>query len=358
MALPSVKPVATDSATDAGADAGPPVVVATGFTLGNAIVVDDANVYFAGSGWFDDAGFNPEIRLVQVPKGGGAPVTRAAPLAATGSGPLLAVDAANVYFCGSNVHTLYVPIAGGNAVDLTPTLTVFADGAQSDCEGLVIDDANIYSGGGNIPTVWSMPKAGGTPVEFAGPRPAPPAPQVTFARVFEAVDGTYAYWLYNGAGSAPWGIEKAPVAGGPPTQIASESPDGGGAFDRGLPYVNENCLVTGGTLYWGRMNGAGTIWSLPVTGGTPTLLRATNHPMIAEAQIATDGTNIYFYQQTPGGFTIEKMPIAGGAQTTVAHDPFGANPGVVGGPVLAVDRTSVYWFSFDGSYGTLYKAPK
>ena len=334
----------------AGGGAGVPVALATGFVHGHAVAVDATNVYFIGDGWHEAGGINYEVRLMQVPKIGGTPVMRYASVQ-EGPAPGIALDAANVYFCGSNYHTMYVPIAGGDAVDLTPTLTDFGDGAGALCEGIDVDTDYVYSAGGNDPVIWRMPKTGGTPVEFAGNPTTPPS--VTWVRHFRAVDGTSGYWLYEG--SAFYAIERAPVAGGGPSPLASTDPAGGGALDMNVSFINENLVVWNGYLYWAR-GGDQTIWSLPVTGGTPKKLIAASGTIV-QGQIATDGTSIYWNQQNSQSYSVQKMPIAGGSQTIVVQDPYASSGGY--GVTIAVDGTSVYWLSISAALvTTLYKAPK
>jgi hypothetical protein len=121
------------------------------------------------------------------------------------------------------------------------------------------------------------------------------------------------------------------------------TPDAGGV----PPNVGDNACLTidSANVYWGTGAAAGSVWSVPIGGGTPSLVigsQAMPHPM------ASDGTNLFFGDQGGGATTctgsIQSVPVGGATKV---------NPIASGQcyPLdVVVDATNVYWTnSGDGS---------
>jgi hypothetical protein len=340
---------------DSGAEAGVPVVLATGFDVGNSITSDGTSVFFFAANWHDDGGLVQETRLVQVPVGGGPLTTR---FTYSGGNPQggtpepgggITVDGTNLFFCGS-AHAWRMPIAGGNPVDLMPTsappMGFFGCGIP------VVDAVNLYSGAdSNDPTIFSVPKIGGTPSYFAGPD----LPNTAAIGGYPmASDGTYVYWVpFSGAYSHT--MQRALGTGGATeTFVAAPDPDAGAL--QYLGFVTSNLVFTGGDLYWMEFatGFAPTyLWKVPTSGGTPTVVAQGNY---FYEGIATDGAFIYWFEGLNGIYSVKKTSVAGGGPvTTVVADAISISGGPGPGPELfTVDSTNVYWFDPPN----LYKATK
>jgi hypothetical protein len=120
----------------------------------------------------------------------------------------------------------------------------------------------------------------------------------------------------------------------------------GNGCDAGAGQVGDNaCLTIDGTnVYWGSgFNTGGTVWSVPIAGGCPSML-VTNQQ--APHGMASDGTNLFYANEgtnNGGNGSIQRIPIAGGTPTPIAT-------GQAFPTDVAVDATNVYWVnSGDGS---------
>jgi hypothetical protein len=119
------------------------------------------------------------------------------------------------------------------------------------------------------------------------------------------------------------------------------------APDSGVPpVVGDNACLTvdSANVYWGTGTTTGSVWSVPIAGGTPTQVvgnQSTPHPM------ASDGTNLYFGNQGTAGTctgSIQRVPVGGAVTAT----PIATAQCV---PLdVVVDANNVYWTnSGDGS---------
>jgi hypothetical protein len=340
---------------DGGSEAGVPVLLASGFDHPRSLASDGTSVLFFAYGWHDDAGLNPESRLVQVPVAGGPLTTRftyGTGNAQGGTGEVpggMTVDGTDLFFCASS-HAWRMPIAAGNAVDLAPTgappTGVYGCGVQ------VVDAVNFYSGGdSNIPTMFSVPKDGGTTSEFAGPDTNAAA----IGGYPMASDGTYVYWVpISGVYSNT--MQRAIGAGGAPeTFVAAPNPDAGA--EQYLGFITSNLVFTGGYIYW-LESGTGVLpyvlWKASTSGGAPAVPTVVAQSPYIYTGIVTDGTFIYWFEELNGLYSIKKTSVAGGGPiTTVVADAISiagyGNPNV-----FTVDANNVYWFASPN----LYKAPK
>jgi hypothetical protein len=112
--------------------------------------------------------------------------------------------------------------------------------------------------------------------------------------------------------------------------------------------------LSNGNIYWTQYDAAQNIMSVPVTGGTPTVVVSNQDYPWA---IAADATNIYWTNYdndgaVSGGDTtagqVLQAPLGGGTVTTLAtglEDPYG----------IAVDADNVYFTTYGG--GKVKKVP-
>src|SRR5262249_33517412 len=100
----------------------------------------------------------PAVR--QVPVGGGTPTT----LEVSVNPSAIALDATYIYWGDStydgNAPIYRKPKAGG-------TKTTLVSGRNQAIEGIAVDDTNVYYIESAAHEVWSVPKAGGTPMLMA-----------------------------------------------------------------------------------------------------------------------------------------------------------------------------------------------
>jgi hypothetical protein len=103
------------------------------------------------------------------------------------------------------------------------------------------------------------------------------------------------------------------------------------------------------SVYWGTGTTGGSVWSVPIAGGTPTQVignQSTPHPM------ASDGANLFFGNQgTAGSCTgsIQRVAVGGGNATPVAT-------GQCYPLDVVVDATNVYWTNTGD--GSVWKSDK
>jgi hypothetical protein len=103
--------------------------------------------------------------------------------------------------------------------------------------------------------------------------------------------------------------------------------------------VNALLGATSTTLYF---NDATNIYSVPIKGGSPTIIATANTGIDGAA---FDGTSIYWSETNVG---IKKTPINGGPTTTIVSK---TDAGAV--IAMATDGTSLYWI--DGDFNSIIK---
>jgi len=174
---------------------------------------------------------------------------------------------------------------GSSGACLDPGATLIAeDDAYIDVSlggtPIEIDADYVYWAGGDGTSILRASKAGGAPQvlaqdvqPFYGPRAI-------------AVDATRVYWVDLGADA----VLSVPLAGGTPAPFYTPSDH----------IVGRELLVSGSTLL---TPGNGTIWMLPIAGGTAVALGAYG----AES-MAADTTDVYFSGSTD---CIDSYPLAG-----------------------------------------------
>jgi hypothetical protein len=96
---------------------------------------------------------------------------------------------------------------------------------------------------------------------------------------------------------------------------------------------NIRLLVSGGTLYWTNKT-AGTVNSVPVTGGTPKVIAMAQH---VPNPVAVDGTSIYWGND--GDRTVMKQALANGTAAVLIPAPTDADPKNVVNALLIANAT-------------------
>ena len=211
------------------------------------------------------------------------------------------------------------------AGDTLTTLASFngTDGAGPySSAGLTLSGGTLYGttergGSSGYGTVFALPVTGGTPTTLASfnvTNGAWPDAGVTLS-------GGTLYGTTRQGGADGYGtVFSVPVTGGPVTTLATLNGSNDGA------YPIAGVTVSGGTLYgttWkGGAGGYGTVFSVPVTGGTPTALVTFNggdgaYPM---AGMTLSGGTLYGTTRRGGAYgdgTVFSIPVTGGTATTL-----------------------------------------
>lgn len=201
---------------------------------------------------------------------------------------------------GGTVFSL--PVGGG-----TPTvLSSLPDDGYSHA-GVTLGGNTLYggtNGGGyqNIGTLFSVPVSGGTPTvlaEFDGWVSTPTLSGST---------------LYGMGGSRVFSV---PVGGGTPTTLST------------IPGANSTLMLVGNTLYGvgGLGDGAysdGDVFSVPTGGGTPTVLGSFNgsngYIPVGGLTLSPDGSTFYGVTNGGGAYqwgTVISLPVSGGTPTVL-----------------------------------------
>jgi hypothetical protein len=276
----------------------------------------------------------------------------------------VAVDARNVYY--TTPDSVYQrALTGGSAVPL-------ASGRSASPYAIAVDATSVYwteeGSGGPDGLVMKAPIGGGAATTLATGQAMP---------LSLAVDAIGVYWAESGALSGQGAVHYAPLGGtggGPaPTLAAGQpavwgiatDPDGvyfttsdcgqadGGACSGAVMKVQRGgapvTLVSGqpgaagiavapAAVFWttsqchpagdGGTSCSGSIASAGLDGGAPVTLASGG----GAGGIVVDAQNVYV--TSPSG--ILRVPVAGGALTTLAPDP---NPN----GSLAQDGTTLYW---------------
>jgi hypothetical protein len=295
-----------------GAGAGGSGAGGSGGSGGQAVVIFDAagtglNLWQiavdASNAYVTDAQ-GPSGKVLQVPLDG-SPETV---LADGQSSPTaVAVDATDVYFI-SSYDLKKVPIGGGAAVQVAPA-------EDASFSGLFLDDVNVYWTNYTYPgSTMFIPKAGGAPT------------------VVDTGDN-YPSGIVVRAGIIYWSvlsddvIKQAPVAGGPATVFAD---------DQSAPRLGFAANDT--DLYWiTEGDFPNQIMTAPLAGGPPVQLAVSPSDASTQTTMVLDATHAYFVLPY---CAIGKMPLAGGVVDTITPDPS------VGCPkFLTGDAANLYYTS-------------
>ncbi len=237
-----------------------------------------------------------------------------------------------------------IPVTGGTITDIAPFTNTNVAG---DPEGpLTLIGSKLYGMtplGHTVGAVFCAPVAGGSPTviaSFNGTNGSSPQS----GSLTPSADGSTLYGMtpYGGNESLNQGIGygtafSVPVADGTPHHRLRRTFDGTHGGSPGRFYARSRSTLYRMTSFGGA-NGDGAIFSMPVTGGTPTLLASFNGTNGAGGQgnltLSADGqTRPTFYGMAEGSGqfnhgTIFSIPVAGGTPTVLAsfNGMNGANP--------------------------------
>jgi hypothetical protein len=257
---------------------------------------------------------DPSYSLIKsIPVGGGAITTLASGVTASD----LAVDDVNVYWLdGSNVNK--APIAGGLA-------TVLVSGQVSP-SSIATDGQRVYwtnagSSTASTGTVRSVQVGGGAPKTLASGQGEPS---------FVKADASQVYWGNVLAQLSSVAVGSVPSLGGSTTPLVA----GSSTYDsvRALAQV-------GSTLYFWV---GGTLYSVPSSGGAPTLVGTTSTAWGDPHSVYVDTADGYSYDAAGATYDVHAMALADGVTRVVAHIP-GLSP-----LSLAGDATYLYAANYFG----------
>lgn len=250
----------------------------------------------------------------------------------------MAVDGKSVYWSIDPAGILHesslmsVPLGGGAVTTLASTSNKSSD--ETAFSGVALDAAHVYwaSGTASVPessaALLSVPLGGGATRTLATALSSEPASLPSILGL--AVRGENAY------GSAPGGIARVPLDGGAAVVLA--------ALDSIAPGISLDST----SIYWivyetmPQPSGpSGTVMKMPLGGGTPTTLASRQKWPV---RIAVDATSVYWLSSTPSIFgdpnpgsdiAVLRMPLGGGAPETVVSGK--------GNVAMTIDEASIYW---------------
>ncbi len=206
-------------------------------------------------------------------------------------------------------------------------------------------------------TVFSLPLAGGTPTtlaSFNGTNGGLP-----YGNLTPSADGSTLYGMATYGGPTNNGtIFSLPVTGGTPTVLTSfNNTDGGNPYGS-LTLVGTNLY---GMTSVGGAHGDGTVFSVPVTGGTPDILTSFNGTNGGDptGNLTLSANGSTFYGMSNGvnnDGTVFSIPVTGGAPTVLATFTNGEEPG----GSLTLSGSTLYGMTYGGGTygdGTIFSIP-
>jgi uncharacterized repeat protein (TIGR03803 family) len=216
-----------------------------------------------------------------------------------------------------------VPLSGG-----TPTVLAsfnYTDGGHS-FAGLTLVGSTLYGttnvgGAKGDGEVFSIPLSGGTPTvlaSFNGTNGENPEAGLTL--VGSTLYGTAGYGGTSGDGE----VFSVPLSGGTPTVLTSFDAGigvgGNGGYPRdGLTLIGSTLY---GTTYYGGSNGLGEVFSVPLSGGQPTVLASfsSTNGEYPRAGLTLAGSTLYGVATSGGAGgdgEIFSVPLSGGTPTVL-----------------------------------------
>ena len=213
-----------------------------------------------------------------------------------------------------------LPVSGGS---LTVLATFSGSNGAGPFAGLTLSGKMLYGttayGDG---TVFSLPVTGGTPkvlATFNGSNGN--SPEATLTLSGNTLYGTTAYGGANGDGT----VFSLPVTGGSPTVLTSFNASSG-EYPNAITLAGGMLFGTntgGGNLSLNNGYGYGTVFSLPVSGGSPTVLASFNgsNGGIPDSGLTLSGNTLYGTTNAGGVYgdgTVFSICTSGGTPTVLA----------------------------------------
>lgn len=241
----------------------------------------------------------------------------------------LAVDATNVAW-SEQWRIAKAPTAGGS-------VATQVSGIASDMARIAIAQSRVYILDGDLVKV--VPLAGGKVEKFASAKLGS-IDDFSVMNVDIAADNATIYWTIRGVVGAPI-VQKLAVAGGVPIILANE------AIDPAPQDCYRRIALDQAYVYWSEGSSVHPVGcavkKVPLNGGAVTTL--IDQAFLADFTV--DGVSLYFSEFS--GLTIQRMSIDGGATSTVATS--------VAPLVLTNDADNLYWLDFQyDTVGTISKA--
>jgi uncharacterized repeat protein (TIGR03803 family) len=199
-------------------------------------------------------------------------------------------------------QTILASFNGTNGSYPAARLTLSPDGktlyGTTSCGGLNFT-GDLFSGFG---TVFSVPVNGGTPsvlAVFNGTNGWSPSGRLTLSADGRTLFGTTSFGgpSYDSSNDG-WGtVYSVPITGGTPTVLASFDGNNG-AYPRG-----GLTLSADGTMFYGTAN---NVFSVPVTGGTPTIIASLDaldeEVSSSDLALSLDGKTLYGTTDSGGAY--------------------------------------------------------
>ena len=208
----------------------------------------------------------------------------------------------------------------GTATATGATVTTLASGIASDLPRIAADQNNIYILDADLIKV--LPLAGGT-VERLAPAHAGALGGLGAVSEDITTDGTNVYWSMDGNAAA---VQKVAVGGGAPVTLAT------GPLNSTTQLCYWRIAVDAQNVYWssGQSTSPGgcSVNKVPIEGGA--MATVVDYPNLRDFTV--DGDNLYFSELGSG--TIQKISTDGGPLTLV---------GSAEGSVLTSAAGRLYW---------------
>ena len=245
--------------------------------------------------------------------------------------------------------------------------------------GNTLYGTTVAGGANGDGTVFSVPVTGGTPTvlaSFNGSNGQNPYGDLILSgnRLYGTTSegGAYGGQFIGGIGGGT--VFSVPVTGGTPTVLASFNGSDGSSPQAGLILSGNTLYGTtffGGYDYGAHEFGSGTVFSVPVTGGTPNVLVSFGTPVSnggfnPQAGLTLSGNTLYgtttaggAYGGLLGGGTVFSVPVTGGTQTVLASLTGSAGVISTNGGVILVGST-LYGTTApggDNGYGAVFSVP-
>ena len=205
--------------------------------------------------------------------------------------------------------------------------------SRLDAHGSTLYGTTYQGGAYGDGTVFSLPVSGGTPTvlaSFNGSNGGYPCAGLTLS-------GNTLYGTTHRGGAYGYGtVFSIPVNGGSPTVLASFN-FSNGAYPRGGLTLSGNTLYgtteMGGNLSVNGGNGDGTVFSVPLSGGSPMVLASFNGTdgSFPAAALTLSGGTLYGTTDQGGAGndgTVFSVPVNGGSPTVLASLSYHGSGGV------------------------------